>query len=84
MAATQGTVTRSREPRPPLTPNRDAPWPCWKTNTTTPRLAASESAVVIRVLTGISSEPVKANSSTRIVSATAPIAHGAPRSSIAS
>src|SRR5680860_1479603 len=52
-------------------------WPYWKTQTTTPSDAPSETTLSSNAFSGTSSEPVIANSSANVASTTMPIAHGA-------
>ena len=54
--------------------SRPSRWPSWKTQTSTPSEAPSETTLISSALTGITTEPVMRNSRTRVPSATRPIA----------
>ncbi len=50
--------------------------PCWKTQTTTPKVAASESTFITMALTGSTTEPKARNSSTKVAAAMTSAIHG--------
>ena len=66
------TGSSTRSPRPSRTRAGPRRWPCWKTSTTIPSEAPSDTTLSISALTGMTTDPVMRKSRTSVASATRP------------